>query len=99
VEHSITGYICDAPSVSHNTPHIGICKDTEVRITINDTSGTPSTTIKFGALTTNGTDFVTGVITGQSKYDSVSQNGLDTDRMTLEACVDASTHAVCQPAP
>jgi hypothetical protein len=64
---------------------------------IFDTSGIPTTRIREGPLVTNGTNTVSGTISAKSRYDSTSQNGLDTDRMTIEACVDADTHATCQP--
>ena len=104
VTHCFTGFVCAKKSTSHNTPHVGICKDTTVNITVIDTSGTPTTSIKTGPLTTNGSDSVSGLITEQVKYDSESEGRTagqptDVDRMTIEACVDASTHSACQPAP
>jgi len=106
VTHQITGYVCDAPAVSFNTPHVGICAGTEVFISILDTSGTPTTEIRSGsALTTNGSNFVSGILETKTKYDSQSEatigssgnRPVDEDNMTLEACVDANTHTVCRP--
>ena len=54
---------------------------------------------------TDGSGFVWGTISTKSKYVTESEGLLlpamktpqDKDNMTLEACVDASTHATCHP--
>ncbi len=97
VAHSFTGFICDAKNVIHNTPHVGVCIDTLLNVTIFDTSGTPTTTIKEGTLVTNGSNSVSGFLRAKSKYDTTSQNGQDFDLMTIEACVDATTRSTCMP--
>jgi hypothetical protein len=107
VTHCFSGNICNRERIFHNEPHIGVCIGTTLNVTISDTSGTPTTVIKEGNLTTNGSTSVSGVISAKSKYDSTSEAltagpnspPVDTDRMTIEACVDASTHSTCKPAP
>ncbi len=97
VTHTFSGFICGPLDIKANAPHIGVCSGTTLNVVIFDTSGTPDTTIKTGPLATNGSTTVSGVINSQVKYDTTSDNGLDTDRMTVEACINAGTHAVCQP--
>jgi len=99
VSHQFSGFICDPLNIKDNAPHIGVCTGTTLNVVVFDTSGVPDTTIKAGDLVTNGSTTVSGVIDEQVKYDTTSDNGLDTDRMTIEACVDASSHVTCVPAP
>ena len=99
MSHTFSGYVCDPLNIKDNAPHIGVCAGTTLNVVIFDTSGGPITTIKSGDLVTNGSTTVSGVITEQVKYDTTSFDGLDTDRMTVEACVDATTHSTCIPAP
>ena len=68
----------------HNAPRIPVCEGSSLRVVVSDATGTPTTTIKAGPLETNGSTTVSGVITERSSYNSVSSDGKDTDRMTID---------------
>ena len=84
VTHCFTGNIIDPFDVKHNAPRIPVCEGSSLSVEVSDGTGTPTTTIKAGPLVTNGSTTVSGVITERSRYDSVSSDGKDTDRMTID---------------
>ena len=100
--HSFTGFICDAQNTSHSTPQIGVCIDTFVSVVITDTSGTPETEIIDGPLTTNGSNLVSGFLSEDARYETVSDektgnNPIDKDIVRINACVDNDTRSFCTP--
>ena len=84
VSHCFTGNIINPFEVMHNAPRIPVCEGSSLRVVVSDATGTPTTTIKAGPLETNGSTTVSGVITERSSYNSVSSDGKDTDRMTID---------------
>jgi hypothetical protein len=79
----ITGHIIHPRSVGINAAQVLVCAGSSVTVVVFDATGTPTTTIKEGPLVTNGSSSVTGVITAIGKYESVSSDGRDTDKMSI----------------
>lgn len=84
VTHCLTGNIINPFDVMHNAPRVSVCVGSSLSVTVSDATGTPKTTIKSGPLETNGSTTVSGVITERSSFESVSSDGKDTDRMTID---------------
>jgi hypothetical protein len=88
VSHCITAEIPHPRNINNNTPTFQVCCGSPVTIVVFDATGTPTTTItkqpELGSLVTNGSTRVAGSISGGlAKYESVSSDGTDIDRMSI----------------
>jgi hypothetical protein len=81
LSHCITGHIVNPSELGANAHRIPVCSGTRVDVTVTDTTGTP-TNSSDGSLSCNASG-CSGVVKAVEKYKSVSQDGRDTDRMTL----------------
>jgi len=81
LSHCITGNVVDPSALGPTAHRIPVCGGTEVIVVVTDTSGTPTNT-SDGSLSCNASG-CSGVVNAVEKYKSVSQDGKDTDRMTL----------------
>jgi hypothetical protein len=71
----------DPGSLRYTAHRIPVCEGTEVNIVVTDMTGTP-TNSAVGSLTCDSAG-CSGVINVMEKYNSVSSDGKDTDRMTI----------------
>jgi len=81
VVHRITGNIVDPGSLGDTAHRIPVCAGTEVFAVVTDTTGTPTNTAN-GSLSCD-SGGCSGVIDATEKYQSVSQDGQDKDRITF----------------
>jgi len=81
LSHCITGNIVEPSALGETAHRIPVCGGTEVTVVVTDSSGTPENS-SDGSLSCNASG-CSGVVNAVEKYKSVSQDGKDTDRMTL----------------
>jgi hypothetical protein len=81
LSHCITGNIVNPTAIGADAHRIPVCRGTEVTIVVTDSSGAPANTSDGGLSCTAAG--CRGVVDRVEKYKSVSQDGKDTDRMTL----------------
>jgi hypothetical protein len=85
VAHCITGHIIRPRDELANAPQFLVCAGSDFTVRVFDTTpGTPSTTIKEGSIVTNGSTMVSGTnLLSIGKYNSVSEDGKDVDKMSI----------------
>jgi hypothetical protein len=81
VSHTITGNIIDPSSLGDTAHRIPVCAGSQVSVDVADFTGTPINTAS-GSLTCNSSGCF-GTVNATEKYESVSSDGKDKDRMTL----------------
>ena len=81
VFHSITGNIINPGSIGSTAHRIEVCTGTAVSSTVVDATGT-ATNSAGGSLTCDGTGCF-GLVNAMERYQSVSQDGRDKDRITF----------------
>lgn len=81
VVHAITGNIVDPASLGATAHRIDVCAGAFVTAVVSDASGTPTNTA--GGSLACSSDGCSGVVVRVEKYESTSEDGRDTDRITF----------------
>lgn len=85
VSHRIIGNIVDPASYGPTASRIVLCRDTRVTAMIHDTTGTPTNTALTPGIVCTSSGCSVASLTRRERYQSVSADGTDTDRITLVA--------------
>ena len=89
VQNAITGHIVGGAAAFGPKAHrIRICEGTPVSINITDSTGTPTNTALSAGITCDSSGCAIPSLTATEKYKAVSNDGKDTDRVTLLPGID-----------
>jgi hypothetical protein len=81
LSHCVTGHVVNPSALGPTAHRIPVCRGAGVDVVVTDTTGT-ATNSSDGNLSCNAAG-CSGIVNAVEKYKSVSQDGKDTDRMTL----------------